>query len=60
MRRDNCYLIREMLENILDLLLCQNDIEGIAKYVKKMISDLVQNRVDISKLVISKAISKGT
>ena len=42
-RRDNCYLIREMLENI-----------------KRMVSDLVQNKIDISKLVITKAISKST
>ena len=33
-RRDNCYLIREILENILDLLLCKNDILGISAYVK--------------------------
>jgi len=59
-RRDNCYLIREMLENILDLLLCQNDIDGIVSYVKKMVADLVQNKIDISKLVITKAISKST
>jgi DNA polymerase delta subunit 1 len=59
-RRDNCYLIREMLENILDLLLCKNDIEGISIYVKKIIGNLVQNKIDISKLVITKAISKST
>lgn len=58
MRRDNCYLIREMLENILDLLLCKNDIDSIAEYVKQIIGDLVQNKIDISKLVITKAISK--
>lgn len=57
-RRDNCYLIREMLEYILDLLLCKNDVGGIAVYVKKVISQLVQNKIDISKLVITKAISK--
>ena len=57
-RRDNCYLIREILEKILDLLLCQNDVPGIASYVKYVISQLVQNKIDISKLVITKAISK--
>jgi DNA polymerase delta subunit 1 len=49
-----------MLENILDLLLCKNDIEGISIYVKKIIGNLVQNKIDISKLVITKAISKST
>lgn len=49
-----------MLENILDLLLCKNDIDGISHYVKRVIGDLVQNKIDISKLVITKALSKGT
>lgn len=57
-RRDNCYLIREILENILDLLLCKNDVGAIPVYVKQVISQLVQNKIDISKLVITKAISK--
>jgi hypothetical protein len=29
-------------------------------YVKKMIGNLVQNKIDMSKLVITKAISKNT
>lgn len=49
-----------MLQHILDLLLCKNDTEGIAVYVKKVIGNLVQNKIDMSKLVISKAISKST
>lgn len=49
-----------MLENILDLLLCHNDVEAIPVYVKKMIGQLVQNKIDISKLVITKALSKKT
>lgn len=57
-RRDNCYLIREILENTLDMLLVKNDVKGIASYVKHMISELVQNKIDLSKLVITKAISK--
>ena len=57
-RRDNCYLIREILEHTLDLLLCKNDVKGIASYVKGKITELVQNKIDISKLVITKAISK--
>lgn len=49
-----------MLENVLDLLLCKNDIEGISLYIKKIVSDLVQNKIDISKLVITKALSKNS
>lgn len=57
-RRDNCYLIREILEHILDLLLCRDDVPGIVLYVRQVISQLVQNKIDISKLVITKAVSK--
>jgi DNA polymerase delta subunit 1 len=49
-----------MLEHILDLLLIKNDKEAISVYVKKIVGNLVQNKVDISKLVITKAISKNT
>ena len=42
------------------MLLCKNNVSGIADYVKLVISELVQNKIDISKLVISKAISKNT
>lgn len=49
-----------MLEHILDLLLIKNDREAIAGYVKKIVGNLVQNKIDISKLVITKAISKNT
>ncbi len=42
------------------MVLFSGDNAGVISYVKKMVSDLVQNKIDISKLVITKAISKGT
>lgn len=49
-----------MLEHILDLLLIKNDRNAISAYVKKIVGNLVQNKIDISKLVITKGISKNT
>lgn len=59
MRRDNCVLIREMLEEVLKTVLLDNDIDKAVNYIKATVSNLLQNKIDISKLVISKAISKG-
>ena len=58
MRRDNCLLIREILEKVIRLILMENKKNDAIKYIKKIVSDLVQNKIDISKLVISKAITK--
>lgn len=41
-------------------VLLENDIEKAVSYIKNTISDLLKNRIDISKLVITKAITKGT
>lgn len=60
-RRDNCVLIREILKKVLQMLLYKDEKESkmeIAQYVQKQISELVQNKIDISKLVISKGITK--
>ena len=57
-RRDNCLLIREMLEKIINLILWENDKNEAIRYIKNIVSDLFQNKIDISKLVISKALTK--
>lgn len=59
-RRDNCLLIRDMLETVLDSVLSENNIPKTVEYIKQTISKLLQNKIDISQLVITKAISKGT
>lgn len=41
------------------MLLCHNDIKGVTEYIKNTVCNLVQNKIDISKLVITKAISKN-
>ncbi|RAO70726.1 uncharacterized protein BHQ10_006738 [Talaromyces amestolkiae] len=58
-RRDNCRLVQTVIETVLNKILIDRDINGAQDYVKNMISDLLQNKVDLSKLVITKALSKS-
>ncbi|RAL14858.1 DNA-directed DNA polymerase delta POL3 [Aspergillus homomorphus CBS 101889] len=57
-RRDNCLLVQNVIETVLHKILIDRDIDGAQDYVKDTISDLLQNKVDMSKLVITKALSK--
>jgi DNA polymerase delta subunit 1 len=58
-RRDNCALVREVIQTSLDKILIQQDVQGAINYVKSQISDLLQNKMDISRLVITKSLNKG-
>lgn len=58
-RRDNCALVRRVVGTCLDKLLIDRDVPGAAAYVKSTISDLLMNRLDLSLLVITKALSKA-
>ncbi|EPR79322.1 DNA polymerase delta catalytic subunit [Spraguea lophii 42_110] len=57
-RRDNCELVREVIEECLNKLLIKMDIEGAKNYVKNVIKNLYLERIDISKLIISKSLAK--
>ncbi|KAF2070254.1 hypothetical protein CYY_008425 [Polysphondylium violaceum] len=57
-RRDTCPLVRNVVSVILRKLLIEKDIKMAEEYTKSIISDLLQNRLDISLLVITKALSK--
>ncbi|KAK3359223.1 DNA polymerase family B-domain-containing protein [Lasiosphaeria hispida] len=57
-RRDNCLLVQTVIEKILRMILIDRDVPGAQEYVKNTISDLLQNKVDMSKLVITKALTK--
>lgn len=59
-RRDNCNLIKEMVQTTLDDLLISRDPEKAIDNCKGKISDLLQNRVDLSMLVITKGLGKRT
>ncbi|KAI9733358.1 MAG: DNA-directed DNA polymerase delta [Cirrosporium novae-zelandiae] len=58
-RRDNCRLVQTVIETVLRKILIDRDVSGAQDYVKDTISDLLQNKVDMSKLVITKALSKS-
>lgn len=58
-RRDNCALVREVIQTSLDKILMHQDVQGAISYVKSQISDLLQNKMDISRLVITKSLNKG-
>ncbi|KIY70795.1 hypothetical protein CYLTODRAFT_487810 [Cylindrobasidium torrendii FP15055 ss-10] len=57
-RRDNCRLVSTVIETCLHKMLIDRDVRGAEEYTKGMISDLLQNKVDMSQLVITKALSK--
>lgn len=59
-RRDNCELVRIMLENVIKKLLVDRDVTEAVNYCKGVISDLLQNKIDFSLLIISKSLSKKT
>ncbi|KAH9479640.1 DNA-directed DNA polymerase delta [Psilocybe cubensis] len=57
-RRDNCRLVSTVIETCLHKMLIDRDVKGAEEYTKRTISDLLQNKVDMSQLVITKALSK--
>ena len=57
-RRDNCRLVQIVIETVLRKILIDQDLDGAQEYVKDTISSLLQNKIDLSMLVITKALSK--
>lgn len=58
-RRDNCPLVQTLIQTCLNKILIDRDVEGAKQYAKQVISDLLQNKIDISLLVITKALTKS-
>ncbi|TEB29100.1 delta DNA polymerase [Coprinellus micaceus] len=58
-RRDNCRLVSTVIETCLHKMLIDRDVRGAEDYVKQTIADLLQNKVDMSQLVITKALAKA-
>ncbi|KAJ3374817.1 DNA-directed DNA polymerase delta [Allomyces arbusculus] len=57
-RRDNAPLVAHVIDTCLRKILMDRDVEGATTFVKNTIADLLQNKVDMSQLVISKALAK--
>jgi len=57
-RRDNCPLVKNVINTCLHKILIERDTQGAIKYTKGIISDLLQNKMDLSLLVVTKALAK--
>eukprot|EP00039_Didymoeca_costata_P030835 m.31646 g.31646 ORF g.31646 m.31646 type:complete len:1080 (+) comp8334_c0_seq1:529-3768(+) len=57
-RRDNCPLVVTLINTCLQKLLIERNVEAAISYAKSVIADLLQNKIDISQLVITKQLSK--
>ncbi|CUM62856.1 uncharacterized protein PRCAT00000415001 [Priceomyces carsonii] len=57
-RRDNCRLVQNVITKVLQFILEDRDVQKAQRFVKQTIADLLQNRIDLSQLVITKAYSK--
>jgi DNA polymerase delta subunit 1 len=57
-RRDNCQLVKDVVDTSLRAILIQKDPEMAVNFVKGQISQLLMNEMDMSKLVISKQLTK--
>lgn len=58
-RRDNCLLVKTMVDKVLDLLLYERDLAQVARYVQGTLQDLNRGKIDISQLIISRSISRS-
>ena len=58
-RRDNCPLVSNLLNVVLQKLLIERDPEGATNVAKQTISDLLCNRVDMSQLIITKELTQS-
>ena len=57
-RRDNCKLVKDVVDTSLRAILIHKDPEVAMNFVKGQISQLLMNEMDMSKLVITKALTK--
>jgi DNA polymerase I len=57
-RRDWCDLVSETLYKTLDIILKTQKPKDALVYIRKIISDLDNNRIPIDKLIVTKSISK--
>ncbi|KIH49164.1 DNA polymerase family B, partial [Ancylostoma duodenale] len=58
-RRDNCPLVAKVLNTCLEKLMIDRDANSALEFAKRVISDLLCNKIDISMLIISKELTKS-
>merc|ERR1719506_3521235 len=47
-RRDNCGLVRQLVDTALNKILIEKSVQGATEYVQRTIGQLLQNKVDLS------------
>ncbi len=57
-RRDNAPLGSETQQVVLEYVLLKDDIDGAVAHVKQVIEDILMDRIDMSKYIITKGLSK--
>ena len=57
-RRDNCRLAKDIIGTALDRILLDQNPQKAIEYVKHKVGLLLQNKVDISDLVVTKGLTK--
>lgn len=55
-RRDNAMICKDIYGGIVDIILNKMDIHEAERFFKKSVSDLLLGRVDLSRLIITKAL----
>lgn len=58
-RRDNCGLVRQLVDGSLRTILIGKSVPNAIELVQKAVGDLLQNKIDLSLLVITKSLGKG-
>ncbi|SCU89708.1 LAME_0E05072g1_1 [Lachancea meyersii CBS 8951] len=56
-RRDSCPLVSIVMNKVLKKILIDRNVEDALNFVKDTIGDILHNRADISKLIISKTLA---
>ncbi|QEU63049.1 Pol3 [Kluyveromyces lactis] len=56
-RRDSCPLVSIVMNKVLKKILIGRNVDGAMQFIRETIDDILQNRCDISKLIISKTLA---
>lgn len=56
-RRDSCPLVSIVMNKVLMKILIERNVEGALRFIKEIIDDILHNKADISKLIISKTLA---
>ena len=55
-RRDNAPVVKDIYGGIIDIIMKEQDIEKAVKFTKKFLNDIVEEKIPLDKLIITKSI----